>query len=146
MSFRRNWLPPGTLSPFRFHSDKRRTMPETLNLPYYTIEPKDLARWLDAQVDTWWTVDGDPLLTSQVDFPCPAEELSAELLRVNKPLRVFDPRKGAQVRGGIVAIEQLDEIADTANKAHARTYLLSWEGDANQWLLAEDPEAANVSA
>lgn len=120
-------------------------MSETLKLPYYTIDPKDLAKWLDEQADTWWIVDGDPVLTSHVDFPCPAEELSAELLRVNKPLRMFDPREGVQAQGETVPVEQLNDIADTQNKAHGRTYLLSWEGDDNQWLLGEDPEAAKVS-
>jgi hypothetical protein len=120
-------------------------MSETLRLPYYTIDPMDLAKWLEDQADTWWIVDGDPELTSHVDFPCPTEELSAELRRVNKPLRVFDPREGVDAKGATIPVSQLNEIADTENKTQARTYLLSWEGDDIQWLLAEDPEASKGS-
>ena len=120
-------------------------MSETLRLPYYTIDPMELAQWLEDQADTWWIVDGDPVLTSHVDFPCPTEELSAELRRVKKQLWVFDPRKDADAKGQAIPVAQLNEIADTENKAQARTYLLSWEGDGIQWLLAEDPEAAKVS-
>ena len=58
---------------------QRPTMSKTLELPYYTIKSEELANWLDDQPESWWIVDGDPVLTSHVDFPCPSEELSAEL-------------------------------------------------------------------
>lgn len=121
-------------------------MSEALKLPYYTIKAENLANWLDDQPDSWWIVDGDPVLTSHVDFPCPSEELSAELRRVNKPLRMFDPREGSKAQGEAVPIEQLDDMADTDNNSQARTYLLCWDGDDIQWLLAEDPDAAKESA
>jgi hypothetical protein len=121
-------------------------MSKTLDLPYYTIKAERLADWLDGQPDSWWIVDGDPVLTSQVDFPCPSEELSAELRGVSKSLRLFDPRKDSKAHGEVIRVEQLGDIADTNNNSHARTYLLSWDGDDIQWLLAEYPDAANESA
>jgi hypothetical protein len=125
---------------------RRPAMSKTLDLPYYTIKAEKLADWLDGQPDSWWIVDGDPVLTSQVDFPCPSEELSVELRGVSKLLRLFDPRKDSKAHGEVIRVEQLDDIADTNNNSHARTYLLSWDGDDTQWLLAEYPEAANGSA
>ena len=121
-------------------------MSETLNLPYYTIKSEDLAKWLDDQPESWWIVDGDPVLTSHVDFPCPVEELSAELRRVRKPLRMFDPRNNSTAHGDAAPLEQLDDIADTDNNSQARTYLLSWDGYDIQWLLSEYSDDANESA
>jgi hypothetical protein len=121
-------------------------MSELLKLPYYTIKAEDLAEWLDNQPKAWWIVDGDPVLTSFVDFPCPSGELSAELRRIGKPLRMFDPRTDSKAHGESVRLEQLKDIADTANNSRARTYLLCWDGDDIQWLLAEYPGAADDSA
>jgi hypothetical protein len=120
-------------------------MPKSLELPFYTISAKTLAEWLDDQPEAWWLVDGDPVLTSHVDFPCPSDELSAELRRVGKSLRMFDPRKNSRATGGRVSIKMLRELADTNNNSKARTYFLSWEGDDNQWLLMDYPGASNDS-
>lgn len=121
-------------------------MSNTVQLPYYTINADALAEWLDGQPEIWWNVDGDPLLTSHVDFSCPAEELSAELRRIGKPLRVYDPREASVAHGEAVVSGQLNELADTHNNSQARTFLLSWEGDEIQWLLSEDPDAAKAGA
>jgi hypothetical protein len=121
-------------------------MSETLELPYYTIKAKELAKWLEDQPDSWWIVDGDPVLTSHVDFPCPSEELSAELRVASNSLRLFDPRKDSTPHGQAIPLEQLNDMADTNNNSHARTYLLCWDGDDIQWLLAEYPDATRESA
>ena len=121
-------------------------MSNTVELPYYTIKAETLALWLDGQPELWWNVDGDPLLTSHVDFSCPSEELSAELRRIGKPLRLFDPREAPEARGEAVPVDELNDLADTHNNSKARTFLLSWEGDDIQWLLSEDPDAAKAGA
>lgn len=121
-------------------------MSNTVELPYYTIKAETLAQWLDSQPELWWNVDGDPLLTSHVDFSCPGEELSAELRRIGKPLRLFDPREAPEARGEAVPVDELNDLADTHNNSKARTFLLSWEGDDIQWLLSEDPDAAKAGA
>ena len=118
-------------------------MSKLLKLPYYRIKAEELADWLDGQPAAWWIVDGDPVLTSRVDFPCPSEELSAESPRVAKPLRLFDPRTDSTAHGEAVRVEQLEDIADTDNNSRAKTYLLCWDGDDDQWLLAEYRDAAN---
>ena len=50
-------------------------------------------------------------------------------------------RAGKQLR-----VEQLDDMADTNNNSKARTYLLCWDDDDIQWLLAEYPDAAKQPA
>ena len=115
-------------------------------LPYYSLRAEDLANWLDAEPETWWIVDGDPLLTSLIDFPCPEEELSMELHRVNKSLRLFDPRTDSSAHGQPLDLNELEGIADRDNNSKARTYLLSWEDNDLQWLLSEYPGAGRESA
>jgi hypothetical protein len=68
---------------------ERKSMSPTKELSFAMVAPAELARWLDAQPDTWWTVDGDPLLTSEADFPCPAQELSLALRKHTEMLLVL---------------------------------------------------------
>ncbi len=121
-------------------------MSKTTDLPYYTINSTALAKWLIEQPDNWWNVDGDPLLTSLVDFPCPSDEIASALTKVAGTIRIFDSRDEAKAHGEEIAAEQLDALADTANNSHARTFLLRWDDSDVQWLLAEDPDAANDAA
>lgn len=121
-------------------------MSEALKLPYFTIDAEKLAKWLDGQPDSWWFVDGDPVLTSRVDFPCPSDELATALRQQGQSLKIFDPRAQPKADGEAAPIDELNKLADTANNSGAKTYLLSWEADDNQWLLVEDPNAAKDSA
>jgi hypothetical protein len=52
---------------------------------------------------------------------------------------MFDPRPGSTAHGEAIPRAQLDTLADTDNKLQARTFLLCWDGNDIQWLLAEDP-------
>ncbi len=108
------------------------------NLPHYTLRPEELARWLLGQPESWWMVDGDPLLTSEVDFPCPGEELVDSLRRIDTPLIVFDPTEGSEASGQVIGAEQFDKLADVNNRRKMRTFLLSWAGSGIEWLLFED--------
>ena len=115
-------------------------------MPYYTIDAAVLAKWLLGQPDFWWNVDGDPLLTSLVDFPCPSGEIASALEKVSGTLRVFDARDDAKANGEPIAADQLKDLANTENNSHARTFLLRWDDGDVQWLLAEDPDAAKDAA
>ncbi len=69
--------------------------------PHFEIRSDALADWIDRQgEDRWWTVDGDPLLTGRIAFPCPGDELAAELRRINRRLliRVRNGRPDADGR------------------------------------------------
>lgn len=108
---------------------------------HYLLDAKELARWLLAQGDLWWTVDGDPLLTSRIIFSCPADELAEELRRIDRPLELFHAAAPAPPPVRWVTCADLDRLADTENNLHERTFLLRWQGDEEAWLLSEDKDA-----
>ncbi len=117
-------------------------MPLTAPFSFYTLKPNQLADWLQLKPTMWWYVDGDPHLTSRIDFPCPTEELVDELRGMKKQLRIFDSRKlGNNDLGEIGDIKKIGELGNTENNSNEPNFLLSWDGD-NEWLLMEDREAA----
>lgn len=121
-------------------------MPEEIDLPYYTISAAELAQWFASQSESWWNVDGDPLLTSLVDFPCPSDEIAEAVGQLGMSVRVYDPRKDPAADGSSVEVDRLNDLADTDNNSSARTFLMRWEDGELQWLLAEDLDAANDNA
>jgi hypothetical protein len=106
--------------------------------PHYTLPAIALAEWLESQPDKWWSVDGDPLLTSIVDFPCPSDELAPVIRRVGKNLLLQDKNPASQAHGEEIAGNQLDELADTRNRKHRKIFLLTWADSDVDWLLLED--------
>jgi hypothetical protein len=112
--------------------------------PHYTLSAENLADWLEAQPDKWWSVDGDPLLTSVVDFPCPSDELAPVIRRVGTNLLIQDKNSESSAHGEVIAKEKLDILADTANRRHRRIFHLSWANSDLDWLLLED-EAMKAS-
>jgi hypothetical protein len=112
--------------------------------PHYELPASALANWIERQgADRWWSVDGDPLLTGLIPFPCPGDELAAELRRIDRPLLVFDRTRNPEARGQVIGEGKLDELVDrlgddvtTAN----RLLYLSWKGSDEDWLLVEDRE------
>src|SRR5713226_505151 len=80
--------------------------------PHYTIASSELADWLEGQgTDRWWSVDGDPLLTGRLSFPCPADEVAGELRRIKRPLLVLDRRKNPTGDGEPIQARDLDGLA-----------------------------------
>jgi hypothetical protein len=126
--------------------------------PHYCISSSELAAWLESQgTDRWWTVDGDPLLTGRVSFPCPADELAAELRRINRTLLVQDRRKPPSGRGEQIVARDLDALATRLGDnlrtngpprpwASNRVFFLCWEYRADEWLLEEDVETTEAEA
>jgi hypothetical protein len=106
--------------------------------PHYTLPAADLARWIESQPDQWWSVDGDPRLTSFVDFPCPADELAPALRKIGKNLLLYDKTPGSTAQGEVVESGRLDHLADTYNRRHYKTFLLNWADSDIDWLLVED--------
>jgi hypothetical protein len=100
-------------------------------------------------------VDGDPLLTGQLDFPCPADELAPELRRIEQPLLVQAKKDDAEADGRVVGKEKLDTVVGRIGEnLHVIregklppwwgdwVLYLCWKGSTNDWLLIEDSEAA----
>src|SRR5262249_30037535 len=57
--------------------------------PHYELPSAELAAWLEERgPDRWWNVDGDPLLTGRLTFPCPARHLAAALRSIPRPLLI----------------------------------------------------------
>jgi hypothetical protein len=125
--------------------------------PHCTIASSEVAAWLESQgMDRWWNVDGDPLLTGRLSFPCPADELADELRRINRTLLVQDRRKPPSGRGEQIAARDLDGLASRLGEnvqangaepswAKDRLFVLCWEDRGDEWLLVEDEETTQRS-
>ncbi len=109
------------------------------------IPSRKLAEWLDSQPDTWWSVDGDPLLTSEVDFPCPSDELAEALRKHENDITVFTNRKTQPSGGADLHSLDLDELTDTENPRKEKNILAAWRGSEIEWLLSEDKEMAEAA-
>jgi hypothetical protein len=123
--------------------------------PHYELPAAELAAWLEAQGnDCWWSVDGDPLLTGRLDFPCPADELAAELRQIGQPLLVQARTEDSEAKGQKIDRNKLDAVAGKiADNLHLRRegqspawsddrlLYLCWKESTIDWLLCEDSEA-----
>jgi hypothetical protein len=120
--------------------------------PHYKVPSPELAALLEHQgLDRWWSVDGDPLLTVWLSFPCPADELAAELRRINRTLLIQDRRQPPLGRGQTRLARELDalvtRLGDNVESreekqvwTNDRVFILSWEDRPDEWLLVEDEE------
>jgi len=106
---------------------------------YYKVEitSQELARWLEEQSGSWWSVDGDPLLTSEVDFPCPNDELAGALSKLDKEIIVFAKTRKNKDRAKQFHAVDIDELADTKNPRKEKNILAAWKGSDVKWLLTE---------
>jgi hypothetical protein len=98
-------------------------------------------------------VDGDPLLTGRLTFPCPAARLAAELRKINRPLLVQARKGDAGARGQAIDAAKLGDVVGLlAENVHTpgqappwatdRILYLCWKGSLPEWLLEEDGEAS----
>jgi hypothetical protein len=118
--------------------------------PHYEVTSPELAAWLERQgADRWWNVDGDPLLTGRLTFPCPGDELAAELRRIGRSLLIQARKDDGQANGERIDASQLDRAVSQFKEglqvtgampdwADARFLYLCWKGSPHEWLLAED--------
>jgi hypothetical protein len=113
------------------------------DLPHFRISAEDLAKWIEDQgPDSWWSVDGDPLLMQSVGFPCPGEDLAAALRQLGKPLLLLDSREKPSAAGQTIRSTQLADAAYT-DPSGGRVFPFCWEdGPDSDWLLVEDKESA----
>lgn len=123
--------------------------------PHFELAPKTLAAWLmDQGTDRWWSVDGDPFLSSLIAMPCPADELAELLERIDKPLLIHDPKERDTSRGQ--RIERWEELNGLCLRLRDnekiepsegqppwlenRFFALCWKNRNDAWLLIEDLE------
>ena len=116
---------------------------------HYRLRAATLANWLHNQpAISWWSVDGDPVLTERMSFPCPADDLSEQIRRANGTLllRASKPLPN-KANGAEIESADLDALA-FVDRSSDRVFELCWE-NANpetDWLLAEDREAGASSS
>jgi len=122
--------------------------------PHYELSSSELAKWLEDQAaNGWWNVDGDPLLTGRLTFPCPVDELATELRKINRPLYVQARKEDDSADGHLIDAAALNEIVARFSEnlhvsgpmpkwADDRLLYLCWQGSPHEWLLAEDSATA----
>lgn len=122
--------------------------------PHFELPSAELAAWIEAQGSTvWWNIDGDPLLTELVAFPCPGDEFADTLRRLNRPLLIQDPKKRPEADGRVIGAAELDSVADRLGNnvqyagekpiwADDRIFYCCWKESDGEWLLAEDRETS----
>lgn len=107
--------------------------------PHYTLRAATLAEWINSQPEKWWSVDGDPMLMSTVDFPCPNDELAPAILRAGKDLLLLrDMKPNLLLEGAEIGKQDLDAMVVPSNKRHPPTLHLAWENSDLDWFLFED--------
>ncbi len=74
--------------------------------PHYTLPAATLAGWIERQSDRWWSVDGDPNLTSLVDFPYPGDELAPVIRKIGKDLLVYDRHTASTAHGEVIGSDR----------------------------------------
>jgi hypothetical protein len=111
--------------------------------PHYRVQAQTLAAWIEQQgTSTLWRVDGDPVLMSNLEFPCPCDELAGELRRINTALLVADPNHmGA---GQEVVTAQLSNLVES-EELGVPTLYLSWQDGLTDWLLIKDEPVTEPS-
>ena len=116
----------------------------TTNLPRLVLPSTELAIWLDKQdPDVWWLVDGDPLLTGNVSFPCPSDVLAEELRRINAPL-ILIPSKDIKLGDRPITSDDLDALVQKEQDREERIFLFRWTQPhfSHDWMLIEDKDSA----
>ncbi len=121
---------------------------------HYELLSLELAKWLEREgANSWWNVDGDPLLTGRMTFPCPADELATELRKINRPLLVQAPKGDTEASGQLIDASKISPLVTRfagnlqsagplPEWANDRFFYLCWKGSPHEWLLAEDSVTA----
>ena len=129
-------------------------MATILNGPHYEISSSELAIWLEKEAaGSWWNVDGDPLLTGRLSFPCPADELANELQAIGRPLLIQAIRGDADAEGQSLKADQVSRTVSRFQSnlhttgrlpdwANDRLFYCCWKGSPHEWLLTEDSVTA----
>ncbi len=108
---------------------------------YHQVSLRELSAWLGTHPDSWWRVDGDPILMGRVSFPCPTEKLAAALDRRGGTAFVWDAE--SKVPGPGISSEDLERLA--TDPEDGRILQLRWTANDSDWLLLEEPEIAEFT-
>jgi hypothetical protein len=122
--------------------------------PHYEISSSELASWLEKNAaDSWWNVDGDPLLTGRLSFPCPSDELASELRAIGRTLLIQAVHSDTEAKGQSLKADQVSRTVSkfqsnlfTTGRLHGwandRLFYCCWKDSPHEWLLTEDSVTA----
>ena len=122
--------------------------------PHYEVASSVMSAGLEKHgAALWWSVDGDPLLTSRVAFPCPGDEFAEVLRGIPRTLLLQDPKRRQTAQGQVIGVDELDSVAhqpgihidfqgERPAWADNRIFLCSWKGSEIEWLIREDRETS----
>ena len=108
---------------------------------YSKIAAEELAKWLCQDPDLYWTVDGDPILSGKLSFPCPGDELADALRQIGRPLEVLHQKGMPRTRGETVTSAELDDLVET-EELDTRVLQFRWKDGQSEWILIEDEETS----
>lgn len=107
------------------------------DMPHYSLKSSTLIEYLAANPEKWWSVDGDHTFECSLCFPCPSDEIIAEI-RESDDFWLLDFTPGSLAAGEIATVATFDLIADTNNNGKHETWALSRKNSKERWLLMED--------
>lgn len=129
---------------------KAQTQPQVYELP-----AGELAAWIERQGDTsWWTVDGDPLLTGMQSVPCPGSQLAKVIRALDKTLLVSKDDSELDHASDAPAattaseldtfVKQEKTLGDNQEEYENRKIILKWKDPKHSdvWYLLEDRQSA----
>ncbi len=100
---------------------------------YMWIDYREIADWLRRDPDRYWTVDGDPVLGSMLNFPATGGELADAVESLAVDLLVFEH---------VPHSSDLDDCVET-EELGTRVLKLRW-ANGSEWILIEDPETTDA--
>ena len=112
---------------------------------YLEIVAEELAKWLCQTPDLYWTVDGDPVLSGILSFPCPGDELADALRKIDNSLMVLDREARLQEQVGPISFSDLDSLVEK-EELDARVLQFRWNDSDIEWLLIEDAETSESAS
>ena len=108
--------------------------------PHSTVSAETLADWIESETDRWWSVDGDPWLMGEVDFPCPSDELAPAIRRIGngKDILVSSVSDSFPASPKRIGADQLAELFNGSRYRDNSELLCAWGDSEEEWLLLED--------
>lgn len=121
----------------------------------YELPADELATWIEQAGDSsWWSVDGDPLLTGIQSVPCPGSQLAEAIRKVGKALLIAKddivlegsakPSKTAKL-SDLDAFAKIEKNVGDNQKAYQnRKLILKWKDQKypDIWYILEDKQSA----
>ncbi len=103
--------------------------------PQYRLTNAEVVFWLFERGDRLWRVDGDPVLGSVLNIPCPTDELVHQIVKVGRDMLIIEPPNFVEA-----SPFSIDQLVDNEGEMGGPTLAIVWDGMKNNqyWLLIEE--------